>query len=94
MRGNRGTARLAVLLAVLGTASLQGCTGQPPSAQARIEQTAAASDERTCLIRAMYLESNRSSRDGLMAVGTVSMVDARDAMLAADMIRFGGANQN
>ncbi len=30
----------------------------------------------------------------LMAVGTVSMLDARDAMLQADMIRFGGANQD
>ena len=30
----------------------------------------------------------------LMASGTVSMLDARDAMLAADMIRFGGANQD
>jgi hypothetical protein len=29
----------------------------------------------------------------LMATGGVSMVDARDAMLAADVIRFGGANQ-
>ena len=29
----------------------------------------------------------------LMASGSVSMVDARDAMLAADMVRFGGANQ-
>ncbi|TDD64286.1 peptidase M36 [Jiangella aurantiaca] len=30
----------------------------------------------------------------LMAQSRVSMVDARDAMLAADMIRFGGANQD
>jgi hypothetical protein len=30
----------------------------------------------------------------LMPVGTVSMVDARDAMLAADVMRFGGANQD
>ncbi|MGH3129488.1 MAG: M36 family metallopeptidase [Gaiellaceae bacterium] len=29
----------------------------------------------------------------LMAAGNVSMVDARDAMLAADLVRFGGANQ-
>jgi extracellular elastinolytic metalloproteinase len=29
----------------------------------------------------------------LMANGTVSMLDARDAMLAADQMRFGGANQ-
>ncbi|HEY0736891.1 MAG TPA: M36 family metallopeptidase [Herpetosiphonaceae bacterium] len=30
----------------------------------------------------------------LMANGRVSMVDARDAMLAADRLRFGGANQD
>ena len=30
----------------------------------------------------------------LMAAGNVSMIDARDAMLGADMIRFGGANQD
>jgi spore germination cell wall hydrolase CwlJ-like protein len=53
---------------------LDGCTGQaPPRGQGGIAQTAASSDERTCLVRAMYFESNRSSRDGLMAVGTVVM---------------------
>ena len=30
----------------------------------------------------------------LMGAGNVSMVDARDAMLAADLVRFGGANQD
>ena len=30
----------------------------------------------------------------LMPRGTVSMVDARNAMLAADLLRFGGANQD
>jgi extracellular elastinolytic metalloproteinase len=30
----------------------------------------------------------------LIAAGNVSMLDARDAMLAADVIRFGGANQD
>ena len=30
----------------------------------------------------------------LLAVGAVSQVDARDALLAADQIRFGGANQD
>jgi extracellular elastinolytic metalloproteinase len=30
----------------------------------------------------------------LMASGAVSMLDARDAMLAADLVRFGGANQD
>jgi spore germination cell wall hydrolase CwlJ-like protein len=33
----------------------------------------ASLSERDCLIRAMYFESNRSSHDGLMAVGTVVM---------------------
>ena len=73
MRGNTDIACLAGLLAVLSTACLQACTGQPPGGQGGIAQTATASDERTCLIRAMYFESNRSSRDGLMAVGTVVM---------------------
>lgn len=36
-------------------------------------KTAANESERDCLIRAMYFESNRSSHDGLMAVGTVVM---------------------
>ncbi|HEY3227854.1 MAG TPA: M36 family metallopeptidase, partial [Roseiflexaceae bacterium] len=30
----------------------------------------------------------------LMAAGNVSMIDARDAMLASDLTRFGGANQD
>jgi Cell Wall Hydrolase len=33
----------------------------------------AGSGARTCLMRAMYFESNRSSRDGQLAVGTVVM---------------------
>lgn len=34
---------------------------------------ASTTDERECLTRAMYFESNRSSEDGLLAVGTVVM---------------------
>jgi extracellular elastinolytic metalloproteinase len=30
----------------------------------------------------------------LMSTGAVDMLDARDAMLAADVMRFGGANQD
>lgn len=71
MRGNRGTARVAGLLAALATTSLQACTGYAPKAET--EKLVASSSERDCLIRAMYFESNRSSRDGLMAVGTVVM---------------------
>ena len=34
---------------------------------------ASTTDERECLTRAMYFESDRSSEDGLLAVGTVVM---------------------
>jgi len=61
-------------LVIAATPWLNGCTGQaPPRGQGGMAQTAAKVDERTCLVRAMYFESNRSSRDGLMAVGTVVM---------------------
>lgn len=36
-------------------------------------QMASAGGERECLVRAMYFESHRSSREGLLAVGTVVM---------------------
>jgi len=72
MRRRTGTACLSVFLGLLG-AWLQGCTGQVPGGQAETAKVAENSAERNCLIRAMYFESNRSSRDGLMAVGTVVM---------------------
>jgi spore germination cell wall hydrolase CwlJ-like protein len=74
-----GRVRLGHILTgclVAATPWLHACTGQAPSGQGGIAQTSAKpakADERTCLVRAMYFESNRSSRDGLMAVGTVVM---------------------
>ncbi|MGA9443614.1 MAG: cell wall hydrolase [Methyloceanibacter sp.] len=59
-------AAIAVATAAL---CLNGCSGRSP---ARLPM-AATSDERECLVRAMYFESNRSSVDGSMAVGTVVM---------------------
>ena len=56
----------AVILAAL---YLSGCSGRAP----RGVPMAATTDERECLVRAMYFESNRSSFDGSMAVGTVVM---------------------
>jgi hypothetical protein len=61
----------AAALAVLGMAWLQGCAGVAPLGGG--VQRTATTDERTCLVRAMYFESNRSSRQGLLAVGTVVM---------------------
>ncbi len=51
----------AILWVALGAASLGGCGLFP------------AMDERECLARAMYFESNRSSEAGMFAVGTVVM---------------------
>lgn len=64
MRRTSAGAILAVLLV------LAGCTGRGPD---RTAEAISNMSERECLARAMYFESNRSSGDGLMAVGTVVM---------------------
>ena len=46
--------------------ALAGCTHNPMGSQASLQ-------DRECLARAMYFESNRSSEDGMKAVGTVVM---------------------
>lgn len=51
--------------AVAGTLTLAGC-GTLGSGRILMS-------ERECMARAMYFESNRSSRDGMLAVGTVVM---------------------
>jgi hypothetical protein len=62
------TASCAVALAP----ALSGCLG-PSTEQPETAALTGKAAERDCLVRAMYFESNRSSRDGLMAVGTVVM---------------------
>jgi spore germination cell wall hydrolase CwlJ-like protein len=57
---------IAVLAVVCASAALGGC-----STMSDTIAYAPATDERECLTRAMYFESNRSSDDGLRAVGTV-----------------------
>jgi spore germination cell wall hydrolase CwlJ-like protein len=59
-------------------ACLSGCLGKP-SGRPDTASLTGPRTERDCLVRAMYFESNRSSYDGLIAVGTVVMnrVDAR-----------------
>lgn len=56
-------------LTVAAGLSLSGCTGNFGAVDA-IQVT---SDQRDCLTRAMYFESQRSSEEGLLAVGTVVM---------------------
>jgi spore germination cell wall hydrolase CwlJ-like protein len=67
-----------MLLLAIGAAPLAGCANHiggfgKTEAAADPVATELAAKERECLVRAMYFESNRSSEDGLMAVGTVVM---------------------
>lgn len=77
--------KLAACAALFSLAWLAGCTQSADrlgeglsvkSAVAKIVPTRAYSyteKDRECLARAMFFESNRSSRDGLVAVGSVVM---------------------
>jgi spore germination cell wall hydrolase CwlJ-like protein len=60
LRRSLGLVPLIALLALPGCVSLGNFGWSNPS-------------ERECLVRAMYFESNRSSPDGMLAVGTVVM---------------------
>ena len=59
-------AKILTGLALLSTLALAGCGGSPKLMRASLS-------DRECLARAMYFESNRSSEDGMLAVGTVVM---------------------
>lgn len=62
------TAALAVVATSLGGCSFLG-----------INFGMAQLSEKECMMRAMYFESNRSSPDGMLAVGTVVMNRVHDA---------------
>ena len=59
---------ITAIATVCATASLGGCSTVPTAPAAF-----AGADDRACLTRAMYFESDRSSDKGLRAVGTVVM---------------------
>lgn len=76
--------RPSPLCAVVISAILAGCsqstdaldnitTSSVSSARMSAASYSGSSRERDCLARAMFFESHRSSRDGLIAVGTVVM---------------------
>ena len=78
------TSRRAAALAVLAALPLSACSTAKKTVAAvvpdRIEEavsvnayTGGGARSRECLMRAMYFESNRSSNEGLLAVGTVVM---------------------
>ncbi|WP_434955016.1 cell wall hydrolase [Labrys sp. La1] len=61
------TSALRFLAIAAVTSALGGC------ALFSTSRVASTTNERECLARAMYFESNRSSDDGMLAVGTVVM---------------------
>lgn len=66
----------AAASAVILSLAVSGCTGGSlidDMLTSSITSTSHTADERECLARAMFFESHRSSREGLIAVGSVVM---------------------
>ena len=70
-------ARFAPLSAIVAAAFLAGCSQSTDALDSvttsSVGPHAYTARDKECLARAMFFESNRSSRDGLIAVGTVVM---------------------
>ncbi|MCJ2081941.1 cell wall hydrolase [Methylobacterium sp. J-090] len=84
MQGSWATKTGSLLGLILAVPSLGACNstlipGQTTGSVALAQPVAATDAERDCLGRAMYFESNRSDRDGLLAVGTVVMNRVKSA---------------
>lgn len=77
--------RVAFALAAIALPALAGCTtdqtvtGSIRPAADKAAATNVDAKQRRCLVRAMYFESNRSSTDGMLAVGSVVMNRVRSA---------------
>lgn len=65
--------RLPACGAVALACIVSACSQTDSATTASIRPNSYSGTERECLARAMFFESNRSSRDGLVAVGTVVM---------------------
>jgi spore germination cell wall hydrolase CwlJ-like protein len=65
--------RFCALFFVLSAVSLVLAGCGPASKKSKLSFTGLGMSSRECLARAMYFESNRSSNDGMLAVGTVVM---------------------
>ncbi|MDO6589383.1 cell wall hydrolase [Loktanella sp. D2R18] len=58
--------RMLLIGACVAVCGVAGCSREP-------QATRASASDIDCLARAMYFETNRSSRDGMVAVGSVVM---------------------
>ncbi|KQP77691.1 hypothetical protein ASF60_06970 [Methylobacterium sp. Leaf113] len=78
MQGFQSAKTLPVLGLILAVPGLGGCNTYGPTSGGTgttlaAKPVAVTDEERDCLGRAMYFESNRSDSEGLLAVGTVVM---------------------
>ncbi|WP_162243940.1 cell wall hydrolase [Aurantimonas sp. Leaf443] len=76
---------LPLTLVVLSGLSLSACVGAPDAEMSDLVKPVAYGPEQECLARAMYFESNRSSREGMLAVGTVVMNRVKSGRYASDV---------
>ncbi|NJR13994.1 MAG: cell wall hydrolase [Phyllobacteriaceae bacterium] len=72
-QGYAPAALTASLSPAPASASASASATDAVPAPAQLAKTQTSARERDCLMRAMYFESNRSSPEGLLAVGTVVM---------------------
>jgi spore germination cell wall hydrolase CwlJ-like protein len=80
----QATARRVALVVAAGVL-LAGCT----TTKGRVKSSGHASAQE-CMARAMYFESNRSSEDGMLAVGTVVMNRAESGKFSKDVCQVVG----
>ncbi len=86
--GRIGAAAAVVALPVLVSACSQTSTGMKSMV---VPSHGYSAPEKECLMRAMFFESNRSSRDGLVAVGTVVMNRVRSGKYGDTICEVVGA---
>lgn len=78
-RSGSVTRKTAMALCALAIPALAGCTtdqtvtGSISPDNSKVASADVGAKQKQCLVRAMYFESNRSSTDGMLAVGTVVM---------------------
>ena len=85
---SRRPAAISALVLLLPAAGCVGAPGADDALSPVAQEVSARSQE--CLARAMYFESNRSSEDGMLAVGTVVMNRVKSGAYPEDVCEVVG----
>ena len=87
IRLQNSTSKKLLIFALVAACGLVGCSRQSQSGR-----TTGSASDLDCLARAMYFESNRSSRDGMIAVGSVVMNRVQSADFPSTVCAVVGQN--